>query len=208
MFSGMFSAPGSFLARQKMIERGCACVRIARILLMPRSAAELRGDASANEMLDRLYRVQAPRLLRLFGERVGREAAPDLVQESFLRLSRRQSQPPPVENPAGYLITIAHNLLRNPGEVARRRMLRDQVTFDEALFGGCDPGPALEARDMLARLDQAVLGLKPKTRAIFLAHRVEGLSYAQIAERTGLSVKGVEKQMSKALSELDRLIHR
>ena len=39
-----------------------------------------------------------------------------------------------------------------------------------------------------------------------MAHRVEGLTYAQIAERTGLSVKGVEKQMSKALRQLDKLV--
>jgi DNA-directed RNA polymerase specialized sigma24 family protein len=31
------------------------------------------------------------------------------------------------------------------------------------------------------------------------------LTYAQIAERTGLSVKAVEKQMSKAIARLDRM---
>ena len=53
-----------------------------------------------------------------------------------------------------------------------------------------------------------MLHLKPKTRAIFLAHRVHGLSYAEIANRTGLSVKGVEKQMSKAIAHLDRMLER
>lgn len=53
-----------------------------------------------------------------------------------------------------------------------------------------------------------MLRLPEKTRHIFIAHRIEGLSYAEIAERTGLTVKGVEKQMSKALVALDRLIAR
>jgi RNA polymerase sigma-70 factor (ECF subfamily) len=50
--------------------------------------------------------------------------------------------------------------------------------------------------------------MKPKTREIFLAHRIHGFTYAQIAERTGLSVKGVEKQMSKAIAKIDRLLDR
>jgi RNA polymerase sigma-70 factor (ECF subfamily) len=41
-----------------------------------------------------------------------------------------------------------------------------------------------------------------------LAHRIDGFTYAEIAERTGLSVKGVEKQMSKAIAKIDRLLDR
>ena len=67
---------------------------------------------------------------------------------------------------------------------------------------------AEEARDTLRRVEAAVLRLRPKTREIFMAHRVEGLSYAEIAQRTGLSVKGVEKQMSKAIAAIDRTLDR
>jgi RNA polymerase sigma-70 factor (ECF subfamily) len=41
-----------------------------------------------------------------------------------------------------------------------------------------------------------------------MAHRLDGLSYAEIAEQTGLSVKGVEKQMSKAIAEITRMLDR
>lgn len=66
----------------------------------------------------------------------------------------------------------------------------------------------LESRDTLRRLEFAISKLKPKTRAIFLAHRLDGLSYNEIAELTGLSVKGIEKQMSKAIAKIDRLLDR
>ena len=46
--------------------------------------------------------------------------------------------------------------------------------------------------------------LNPKTREIFLAKRLDGMSYAEISQRTGLSVKGIEKHMNKALKLLDR----
>jgi RNA polymerase sigma-70 factor (ECF subfamily) len=41
-----------------------------------------------------------------------------------------------------------------------------------------------------------------------MAHRLDGLSYAEIAARTGLSIKGVEKHMCKAIAQLDRSLHR
>ena len=71
-----------------------------------------------------------------------------------------------------------------------------------------DQVAVLESRDTLRRLEAAISKLKPKTREIFLAHRLDGLSYAEIAELTGLSVKGVEKQMSKAIAKIDRLLDR
>ena len=59
----------------------------------------------------------------------------------------------------------------------------------------------------MARLEQAVARLKPLTREIFLAQRVDGYTYPEIAKETGLSVKGVEKQMSKAIKQLRRHLH-
>ena len=49
-----------------------------------------------------------------------------------------------------------------------------------------------------------MLRLKPLTRQIFLACRLDGYSYAEIAEQTGLSIRGVEKQMSRAIKQLGR----
>lgn len=71
---------------------------------------------------------------------------------------------------------------------------------------GPDMTAALEARDLLDRLQNALIQLKPKTRSIFLAHRVDGHSYNEIAKQTGLSVKGVEWHMTKAIAHLDRML--
>lgn len=40
-----------------------------------------------------------------------------------------------------------------------------------------------------------------------MAHRIDGMTYAEIAELKGISIKGVEKQMSKALVQLDRTLN-
>src|SRR3546814_5521257 len=64
----------------------------------------------------------------------------------------------------------------------------------------------VEARDVLNRVGAAMARLSPKTREIFMAHRLDGLSYKEIGEKTGLSVKGVEWHVSKAIAHIARAV--
>jgi len=56
--------------------------------------------------------------------------------------------------------------------------------------------------EMLRRLEEAVAAMPRKQRQIFLAHRLDAMSYAAIARRTGLSVRQVERQMARAIYKL------
>lgn len=58
--------------------------------------------------------------------------------------------------------------------------------------------------ELLRRLEEAVASLPRRQREVFLAYRVDGLSYADIASRTGLSVRQVERQMARAITKLSR----
>jgi RNA polymerase sigma-70 factor (ECF subfamily) len=154
--------------------------------------------------LDALYRTQAPRLFRFFSRKAGGDDATDLVNEAFVRLlgiERRLAGA--VERPAAYLSRIAANLLKDRARIARRANA-GHVPFDETVHGGADTEFLHDGRETLRRLNDAVARLRPRTREIFLLHRVEGLTYAQIADEVGMSVKGVKKQMAKALFELRR----
>jgi RNA polymerase sigma-70 factor (ECF subfamily) len=130
------------------------------------------------------------------------------VQETFVALLRlAPASLARIDQPGAYIRQASTNLLRaqRKSEAFRQGAI-EGLDFDaEPLV---DQVAALESRDMLRRLEHAVSKLKPCTREIFLAHRIEGLSYAEIAERTGLSIKGVEKQMSKAIAKIDRLLDR
>lgn len=112
-----------------------------------------------------------------------------------------------IEQPEAFLRRVSTNLLRDWGRAAALKQ-RSQLTLEIASDQQLDQVATLESRDTLQRLEQAVSKLKPKTREIFLAHRLHGFTYAEIAERTGLSVKGIEKQMSKAIAKIDRLLDR
>jgi RNA polymerase sigma-70 factor (ECF subfamily) len=156
-----------------------------------------------------LYRRQAPKLLRYFARRVGNEDARDLVQEAFAGfMGAAARQPRNVERPEAYLSTIAHNLVAKRTRTAVRRSTALHVSTDDAPLTGPDPQAHLEARDVLDRLETAMLRLPPMTRQIFMAHRLDGYTYREIAERTGFSVKRVEKHMSRAIARLDDILGR
>jgi RNA polymerase sigma-70 factor (ECF subfamily) len=57
---------------------------------------------------------------------------------------------------------------------------------------------------LLRRLEEAVASMPRRQREIFLAYRVDGLTYGEIASRTGLSVRQVERQMARAIHKLCR----
>jgi len=156
--------------------------------------------------LEDLYHTQAPRVLRFFARRTDSRDANDLVQESFARLADGAVPGKSIEQPEAYLNGIAANLLRNRAKSALQRSLARQVPVEEASLAGPDMIAMLEARDLLDRIQNALMRLSPKTRDIFLAHRVDGLSYNDIAKRTGLSLKGVEWHMTKAIAHLDRVL--
>lgn len=157
--------------------------------------------------LNDLYQTQAPKLLRYFARRADRQDANDLMQESFARfVDATAAADRVIEQPEAYLNRIATNLLRDRAKTALQRSLARHVPADEESLAGPDIVAALEARDLLNRIQNALMRLGPKTRDIFLAHRVDGFSYSDIAKRTGLSVKGVEWHMTKAITHVDRVL--
>lgn len=58
--------------------------------------------------------------------------------------------------------------------------------------------------ERLAQFEAAVLKLPRFTREIFLAHRIDDLSYAEIARITGTSIRRIEQEMARAIHGIDR----
>jgi RNA polymerase sigma-70 factor (ECF subfamily) len=56
--------------------------------------------------------------------------------------------------------------------------------------------------EFLRRLEQAVLNLPKLQREIFLACRLDDMPYREIAERTGLTTRRVERHIAKAIYKI------
>ena len=151
------------------------------------------------------YKAHGPELARYIRRRVQPQDVGDLVQECFRRFAqRRRAATGLIDRPAAYLVQTARNLLAENARTDARRLQAGHSPYEDEAHAGPDPHAALEARDAIRRLEEVIARLKPKTRAIFLMHRIEGLSYDEIAAAQGMSVKGVEKQMAKALGAIRR----
>ena len=124
--------------------------------------------------------------------------AEDLVQDAFVRLIRYgidKIVKNPEAVPMTTAINLSHDAHRAQGHHGEEVVLEDEVLVDTA------PGTedVMLSRERLDQLSKCIARLPQKTRSIFLAHRVEGVDYQEIARRHRLSVSSVEKHVAKAV---------
>lgn len=85
---------------------------------------------------------------------------------------------------------------------AKRPLDNDGEADRSMSANGIDP-PSTEARE---GLEAAFAKLPPFTQSVFLAHRLDDLSYVEIATITGASVRRIEQEMMRALVAIDRAL--
>jgi len=131
-----------------------------------------------------------------------RDDAEDLAQEAYLKLICYELEHA-VDRPDAFLMRTALNLAIDAYRVQRNRgelVLLEDLTIEE--LARADPAPTAEARlfakERLLRVAEGLMDVSVKTRVIYLAHRLDGMTYQEIAEVQGLSVSAVEKHVAKA----------
>ena len=124
--------------------------------------------------------------------------ADDLVQEAWVRLACYERETT-VDQPEAFLMRAALNLSIDAHRAQVHR--GEQVLLEDVVLVDASPGveAILLGRERAARLGVCLGRLNPRTRAIFLSHRIDGMSYPQIAQQQGLSVSAVEKHVAKAV---------
>lgn len=133
--------------------------------------------------------------------------AEDVVQETWLRI-QRLSPTAEVEHPRAYLFRMAANLavdhLRS--EKVRTRHISADSVPEDVPNGMPLPDTVIEYQQRLAILCTAVDELPPRCREVFMLHKFEGLSHAEITGRLGISRNMVEKHIIRGLAHCrDRL---
>lgn len=126
------------------------------------------------------------------------DEAKGLVHEVFVSVWEKFESLPADTNYHSYLYTSVRNRSLNYIRDRKKTVMFENVAEHE-LSESNDP---LVAAELETEIEMAIQSLPEKCRMVFELNRMEGLKYAQIAEKIGISIKTVEGQMSKALSVL------
>lgn len=139
-------------------------------------------------------------LLRRHGR--SRDDADDLIQESFLRL-HLYCQDEEIQKQDAFLARTVLNLSVDLHRKEHRELYADEPV-ESLLLIDVKPMPDedFDVSQRLHKVEAVLDALSPRTREIFLMHRVEGYGCAQIATHFGISLSAVEKHIAKAVLSL------
>lgn len=156
-------------------------------------------EVAHHDHLHVLYRDHSGWLRGWLRKRLSNSAdAADLAQDTFIRVmvARTASS---LQQPRHYLTTIARGLVI---DLYRRRSV-EQAYLDVLMSRPEVHAPSAETRavilESLLAIDRMLDGLGQRTRQIFLAVQLDGLTYEKAAERFDVSVTTVRKHLAKGL---------
>jgi RNA polymerase sigma-70 factor (ECF subfamily) len=175
------------------------------ILELPLRNIAAKPEAADARGFDVFLREHYHVLLRfLRGRTASEQDAEDAAQESLARLLRyRETQP--TESWKPLLFRIAANVAHDQSRHALSHHRKAHVSLDDGAFEALavdtlSPERRLADERQLALVLQAIRRLPDKCRHVFLLSRFHGMSNHDIAIRCGISVRMVEKQITKALA--------
>lgn len=126
------------------------------------------------------------------------DLAGDAVQDAWLRL-HHVGTVDRIRNPANYLFRVALNIARDRRMSERRHLSSTEI--DQLInMADANPGPeaVIEARSELQLVEKLLAELPPRQRDILVAARLDGLPRREIADRLGISLSLVEKELKLA----------
>ncbi|MFN3820247.1 RNA polymerase sigma factor [Blastomonas sp.] len=144
-------------------------------------------------------------LLRFLRARGAADAAEDILQDLWLRLSALDTGP--IADARSYIYRAANNVMHDRYRSARRSRQRDA---DWVEAHGADgeaseaplPDRRLIAQAALAEAEALLRGEGERVLQIFRMFRIEGIGQRTIADKLGLSLSAVEKDLQKAYRAL------
>jgi RNA polymerase sigma-70 factor (ECF subfamily) len=176
-------------------------------------AGALQGsEAACRELVTRFERPVYTLLLRMIQNPA---TAEDLAQEAFVKAFRRLDSYDPQWKFSSWLFKIAHNTaidhlrrggletvpLEGGGEEEAGSFAA--VLADE---GSESPLAAAERQDLARALERAIGRLRPEYRQAVLMFYVQGASYQEICDVSGLPLGTVKTNLHRARKELAALM--
>lgn len=156
------------------------------------------NDRLALKELFQLHYVSVCKTIRRFIR--DESLCEDLAQEVFLRFWEKRHQLEITSSLEGYLRRMAVN--EALAHLRKKKYFEEEITDSTPME--TDPGGEnhLLQSELEANIRLAINTLPPKCKTVFQLSRFEEMTYQEIADQMGISIKTVENQMGKALKVL------
>lgn len=155
------------------------------------------GDEAAFRILYHRYNavlsVSVRKLLK------SEEAAAEVLQEVFLKVWLLRHTLKDIENPAGWMYTIASNYsLSVLRKYARDKNRHEAITDDDIIEDGNDLSEGFQAKELQGHIRNAIAQLPASRREVFMMNTQEGKSRKEIAQALDISEHTVKNQLVTA----------
>jgi RNA polymerase sigma-70 factor (ECF subfamily) len=129
--------------------------------------------------------------------------AEDAVQELFLKLWSGRDALDGIRNPKGYGIRVLRNLCLD--RIRRSRKMETPDVLPEPEWPGRQD-EAVDEKERLAKVLDAIKSLPDRQREVLTLRTLDGLSYEEIAERTGMNQLTLRVLLSQARRKIRNVI--
>ena len=168
-----------------------------------RQPAENKPLPRSRDALLAPFLPHIPAVRRYAGRKIAASELDDVLQDSLMRILTVSSTAE-ILHPKSYLMMVVRTVivdrLRHDARTLRSRHCElTELHHPADTLSPCD---VLIARQDLTRFTEALNTLPPRAREMLLAVRLEGVALKTVAERFGVCVSTVEKQVAKALAQL------
>jgi RNA polymerase sigma factor (sigma-70 family) len=171
-----------------------------------------QNRAEQDQRLSWAFEKERRRLLAFIRRRVPEEIdAEDLLQDVFYELVEAYRMMKPIAHAGAWMMQVAKNRITDLFRRGKREVVEDGgVRMLEDLLPSPEAGPdALYARGVLLAEIEAALGELPASqREVFLAHEIDGRSFADISAETGVSVNTLLSRKHYAVKRLRSRLQR
>lgn len=167
-----------------------------------------RTDAASGALqgIEGVLLANRTRVIRFLQVRGAGDAAEDLFQDLWMRLTERQAGP--IAEPLSYIMRAANNLMLDRYRSARQSDLRDKAWGETAAMTAPSAERLLISREQLALVEQTINAAGERPARIFRRFRVDGVQQRDIAAELGISLSTVEADLRKVYAALAQLRRR
>ncbi len=132
-----------------------------------------------------------------------KEAATEIVDELFVQLWVKRADIMKINDLRVYLYTATKNASLNYiSKKAKQIELEPYENLQVQMTDLVSPEQIMISKEMLQKIKEAIDSLPPRCKLIFKFVREDGLSYSEVAEILGLSIKTIDSQMVIAVARI------